>query len=102
MEEFARGEAADAALVAAAQNVEHYEIASYGSMCAWADHLGLQQVAVLLRSTLEEEQAADAKLTELAEQELSQQTEVGGNGHHLSGKSPSSPATNSQARISPR
>lgn len=67
MEEFADDAALDAALVGAAQKVEHYEIASYGSMVAWAEQLGLEDVAGLLNETLEEERSADEKLTELAE-----------------------------------
>jgi ferritin-like metal-binding protein YciE len=70
MEEFAGDEALDAALVAAAQKVEHYEIATYGSMCAWAEQLGLPKVAGLLNETLDEEHGADAKLTKLADEEL--------------------------------
>ncbi len=67
MEEFADDYALDAALVGAAQKVEHYEIASYGSMVAWAEELGLEDVAGLLSETLEEEKAADEKLSALAE-----------------------------------
>jgi ferritin-like metal-binding protein YciE len=47
--------------------VEHYEIAVYGSLCAFAQQLGLQQAADLLQQTLNEEKAADAKLTRLGE-----------------------------------
>lgn len=57
----------DAGLIAAAQKVEHYEIASYGSVRAWAQQLGHHDVADLLGQTLEEEKATDKKLTELAE-----------------------------------
>lgn len=57
----------DAAIIAAAQKVEHYEIASYGTVCAWADQLGHSEVGDLLRQTLEEESAADEKLTDIAE-----------------------------------
>jgi ferritin-like metal-binding protein YciE len=67
MEEFADDAALDAGLVAAAQKVEHYEIASYGSMAAWAEQLGLDDVLALVNETLEEEKAADEKLTEIAE-----------------------------------
>ena len=59
--------ALDAALIAAAQKVEHYEIASYGTVCAWAKQLGLKDAAETLGETLDEERAADEKLTELAE-----------------------------------
>jgi ferritin-like metal-binding protein YciE len=57
----------DAALICAAQKVEHYEIASYGSLCAWARLLEEDQAADLLEETLDEEKAADEKLTSIAE-----------------------------------
>jgi ferritin-like metal-binding protein YciE len=57
----------DAGLIAAANRVEHYEIAAYGSARTFAQTLGLSQAASLLQQTLEEEKAADAKLTTLAE-----------------------------------
>ena len=59
--------ALDAALIAAGQKAEHYEIASYGSLCSWAAELGRERVVTLLEQTLEEEREADATLTELAE-----------------------------------
>jgi len=67
MAEFADDEALDAGLVSAAQKVEHYEITSYGSMKAWAEQLGLEDLVSLIDETLEEEKAADEKLTEIAE-----------------------------------
>jgi|SRR3954471_19589653 ferritin-like metal-binding protein YciE len=60
-------EAGDAALIAAAQKVEHYEIATYGSLKSWAQRLGQQDAAGLLEQTLEEEKATDEKLTQVAE-----------------------------------
>jgi len=57
----------DAALICAAQKVEHYEIASYGCARTFATLLGLDEVAELLQETLDEEGNADKKLTELAE-----------------------------------
>jgi ferritin-like metal-binding protein YciE len=57
----------DAALIAAAQKVEHYEMASYGTLAAWAEQLGMSNARDLLRSTLEEEEKADVKLTMIAE-----------------------------------
>jgi ferritin-like metal-binding protein YciE len=64
----AKGVAAvrDAALIAAAQRVEHYEIAAYGSARTFARQLGLTEAADLLQATLDEEGAADKKLTEIA------------------------------------
>ncbi len=58
----------DAALIASAQKVEHYEIAAYGTLRAYAEMLGNQQAAKLLQQTLDEEGETDKKLTELAEQ----------------------------------
>ena len=58
----------DAALISAAQRVEHYEIAAYGTVSAYADLLGEPEQASLLRQTLEEEKETDQKLTELSEQ----------------------------------
>ncbi len=57
----------DAMIIAAAQRAEHYEMAAYGTAAAWAEGLGLSEVAELLRDTLDEEKAADEKLTALAE-----------------------------------
>ena len=60
----------DAALIGAAQRVEHYEIAGYGTARTFAQHLGRSEAARLLQTTLEEEEATDKKLTELAEQSI--------------------------------
>ena len=57
----------DAALIAAGQAVEHYEMTRYGTLIAWAKQLGRADVASLFEQTLKEEKAADAKLTGLAE-----------------------------------
>jgi ferritin-like metal-binding protein YciE len=57
----------DAALIAAAQRVEHYEMAGYGTARAFAKRLGLTQAANLLQQTLDEEKAADEKLNTIAE-----------------------------------
>lgn len=57
----------DAALIAAAQAVEHYEITRYGTLIAWAKQLGRDDCASVLQKNLEEEKAADKKLTMLAE-----------------------------------
>jgi ferritin-like metal-binding protein YciE len=56
----------DAMMIAAAQKVEHYEIATYGTLCQWAQTLGLDEVEKLLHATLEEEKITDEKLTRLA------------------------------------
>ncbi|MBV7193419.1 ferritin-like domain-containing protein [Escherichia coli] len=61
-----KNEVRDAALIAAAQKVEHYEIASYGTLVTLAEQLGYKKAAKLLKETLEEEKATDVKLTDLA------------------------------------
>ena len=61
-----KNEVRDAALIAAAQKVEHYEIASYGTLVTLAEQLGYKKAAKLLKETLEEETATDVKLTDLA------------------------------------
>ncbi|MGI3899982.1 MAG: ferritin-like domain-containing protein [Janthinobacterium lividum] len=60
----------DAGLLAAAQAVEHYEIARYGTLVAWAKRLGHHDAATLLETTLEEERATDQKLSQLATSEV--------------------------------
>jgi len=57
----------DACLIAAAQRVEHYEMAAYGSLIAWAQAMGHTKAASLLEETLNEEKGADKKLTSIAE-----------------------------------
>lgn len=61
-------EVRDAALIAAAQRVEHYEITGYGTVATYAELLGQQDAAATLRTTLDEESQTDAKLTQLAGQ----------------------------------
>ncbi len=68
IEEVEEGPVRDAALIAGAQKVEHYEIASYGTLCALGTQLGYDDAVALLRETLEEEKSTDEKLTLLAEQ----------------------------------
>ena len=63
----------DAALIAAAQRVEHYEISGYGTARTFAQRLGHNQAAQLLQETLDEEAATDKKLTALAEQQVNRQ-----------------------------
>ena len=66
MEEYKGSPALDAGLLAAAQAVEHYEISRYGTLIAWAEELGLDDAVSLLEETLEEEEATDEALTEIA------------------------------------
>lgn len=67
MEDYADSPALDAGLVASAQAVEHYEIARYGTLRAWAQQLGLKQAVALLEQTLAEEKKTDELLTKLGE-----------------------------------
>ncbi len=66
----------DAGLIAAGQKVEHYEIATYGTLVQWAKTLGLNEVADLLAQTLAEEKEADVLLTELAESAINLDAEA--------------------------
>jgi ferritin-like metal-binding protein YciE len=67
MQENVEPDVLDAGMIAAAQKVEHYEIASYGTARAWAQRLGYDNAARLLQETLEEESMANEKLTRIAE-----------------------------------
>ena len=76
MEEYKGSPALDAGLLAAAQAVEHYEISRYGTLIAWAEELGLEDAVSLLEETLEEEEATDEALTEIAKTAINQQAEA--------------------------
>jgi len=67
----------DACIIAAGQRAEHYEMAAYGTSIAWAEALGLNDVADLLRETLDEEKAADEKLSALAEGHINSEAASG-------------------------
>lgn len=69
----------DAALIAAGQRAEHYEMAAYGTLVAWAEALGESQVATLLQESLDEEKAADQTLSALAESGLNAAATAGDN-----------------------
>lgn len=60
----------DAALIAGAQRVEHYEISAYGTLKSMAEMLGKEDIVTLIENTLDEEKAADSKLTGIAESEV--------------------------------
>ena len=77
IEEHDQGPLLDAGLIAAAQKVEHYEIAAYGSLCTWAQTLGYDQALRLLKETLSEEKAADEKLTEIATSSVNEEAMAG-------------------------
>jgi ferritin-like metal-binding protein YciE len=68
----------DACLIASGQRAEHYEMAAYGSLIAWARAMGHDEAAEVLQLTLDEEKAADTKLTSLAEGGINQQAADGG------------------------
>jgi ferritin-like metal-binding protein YciE len=75
MQEDADPQVLDAALIGAAQKVEHYEIASYGTLATYAQMLGQNQAVQLLRATLQEEKQTDDKLTMLAERQINQRAQ---------------------------
>ena len=75
MTEYKGTPALDAGLLAAAQAVEHYEISRYGTLRTWAEELGLDAAATLLQETLDEEEATDEALTEIAKTVVNQEAE---------------------------
>ena len=80
LEEDAEDSVKDACIIAAGQRAEHYEMAAYGTSLAWAKALGLDEVAQLLEATLEEEKAADEKLSALAESGINEAAMAGADG----------------------
>jgi ferritin-like metal-binding protein YciE len=82
LEEIEEGNVRDAALISAAQRVEHYEMAGYGTVRAFAERLGQTEISQLLEETLEEEKAADAKLTAISEKINSEVQQNGTAAHH--------------------
>jgi ferritin-like metal-binding protein YciE len=76
IKEYKGSPALDAGLVSAAQAVEHYEIARYGTLRTWAEELGLSQAMKLLQQTLDQEEATDQALTELAEAVVNQEAQA--------------------------
>jgi ferritin-like metal-binding protein YciE len=76
MEEYKGSPALDAGLLGAAQAVEHYEISRCGTLIAWAEELGLDDAVALLEETLEEEEATDEALTEIAKTAINQQAQA--------------------------
>ena len=76
IKEYKGSPALDAGLLSAAQAVEHYEISRYGTLRTWAEELGLDEAAKLLQETLDEEEATDQALTELAEAVVNQEAQA--------------------------
>jgi ferritin-like metal-binding protein YciE len=97
MDEDYKGEVMDAALISAAQRVEHYEIAAYGCVRTWADLLGESEASSLLDKTLEEEKETDEKLTQLAEEINVQAKEQGEEGEEDEEKAPRGKARGARA-----
>jgi ferritin-like metal-binding protein YciE len=98
MEEDLDDAAMDACLIAAAQKVEHYEMAAYGSLVAWARAMGHTEAAELLQATLDEEKAADEKLSALAEGGIN---EDAASDAHPAGEQPAPPAVHRGAKKRP-
>ena len=104
MEEDFEDTAMDAVLIASAQRVEHYEMAAYGSLVAWAEAMGHTKAASLLQQTLKEEKMADEKLTSIAEGGINRQAagiahpERAGNGGKVGASSGRRPATMASRR----
>ena len=73
VEEFEAGTVRDAGILACAQAVEHYEMARYGTIIAWAKAVGADDVAGLMQETLNEERQADTTLNQLAQRRINQQ-----------------------------
>ena len=86
----------DAAIIASAQAVEHYEITRYGALIAWAEELGRGDFAAILQENLDEEEAADKKLTTLAEGRVNKK--VGGSVARRRPKSKSAPGRRANGR----
>ena len=72
IEDFGESAAIDTGLVAAGQAVEHYEMARYGALIAWAGQLGMPEAAALLNQTLQEEMKAERLLTQIAKRKADQ------------------------------
>lgn len=84
----------DACLIAGAQRVEHYEMAAYGTLVAWATSMGHREAANLLQQNLDEEKAADEKLSSLAEGGINEEA---ADAAHADGKDVPSPKKKSKA-----
>lgn len=76
IKEYKGSPALDAGLISAAQSVEHYEISRYGTLCTWAEELGLNDAVKLLKLTLDEEEETDQNLSELAEVCVNQEAQA--------------------------
>jgi ferritin-like metal-binding protein YciE len=88
--------AMDASLIAAGQRAEHYEIGAYGTMIAWAEAMGHTDAAALLQQNLDEEKAADKKLSALAEGGINQQAAKAA--HPAAGREPAMAGSSTRTR----
>jgi len=100
MDEFKGDPALDAAIICAAQKVEHYEISTYGSLRAFAEELGLTEIAGLLQETLDEEEQADSSLSELAEARVNAQANGEGSAHAMGSRNGATKAAKSKSSVS--
>jgi ferritin-like metal-binding protein YciE len=96
MEEDGEDAVLDAGIIAAAQKVEHYEMASYGTVRTWARLCGENEAAELLQETLDEEGEADKRLTQLAESFVNPEAESGGSSKASAGSKKSSGSKSSR------
>lgn len=98
IEDIEKGSVRDAALIAGCQKVEHYEIASYGTVVRFAMLLGHQDQADILRQTLDEESEADELLSEIAEGVVNKQALKGGSPSKSESKATPNPAQNGKTK----
>jgi ferritin-like metal-binding protein YciE len=96
------GATMDAALIAAAQRVEHYEMAAYGTLVAWAKSMGHTEAADLLQEILDEEKAADETLTQIAESGINEQAAAGAHGEEEEDEEKAAPRRTAAAAVSRR
>lgn len=88
----------DAAIIGCAQKVEHYEIASYGTVKTWAERIGNNRAARLLDETLQEEGEADKRLTGIAESMVNEEAQSGGGGSSRGGSRSSKKSSSRKRR----
>ena len=99
LEEDAEDAVLDACIIAAGQRAEHYEMAAYGTCVAWANALDLAEVATLLQATLDEEQAADQKLSAIAEAGLNEAAAAGADDEEDSEEEDDESGASSRAKV---
>jgi ferritin-like metal-binding protein YciE len=100
MEELEEGPVLDAALIAGCQKVEHYEIASYGTLAYFAELMGHERAKELLGTTLDEEKAADEKLNAIAKSEVNREALMSGGSEDMEEDDDSTPRSRRSASMS--